>query len=102
MTYCDLRHGEQRHPAVELHDQRVHPAYEKVFALRVLLASLVFAFWENEVVWWDPLALFVTLGGLIQPDGVLVGPQENGVLGVRTGGAAQSASHDPPVGQGAA
>lgn len=100
MTYCDLGDGEQRHPAVELDDQRIHLAYEKVFPLRVLLARLVFAFWEYDVVLWDPVAWFVTFGGLIQPDGVFIGPQEDGVLGVRTGGAAQSASHDPPVGKG--
>lgn len=101
MTYCDLGDGEQRHPAVELDDQRIHLAYEKVLALRVLLAWLVFAFWEDDVVLRDPVALLVTFGGLVQPDGVFVGPQEDGVLGVRTGGAAQSASHDPPVGKSA-
>lgn len=100
MTYCDLRDSKQRHPAVELDDQRIHLAYEKVFPLRVPLACLVFAFWEDNVVLWDPVALFVTLCGFIQPDGVLIGPQEDGVLGVRTGGAAQSAGHDPPVGKG--
>lgn len=100
MTYCDLGDGEQRHPAVELDDQCIHLAYENVVPLRLLLAWLVFAFWEDDVVWWEPVALFVTSGGLVQPDGVLVGPQEDGVLGVRTGGATQSASHDPPVGKG--
>lgn len=84
---------------MELDDQCIHLAYEKVVPLRVLLARLFLAFWEDDVVWWDSVALFATFGGLIQPDRVLIGPQEDGVLGVRTGGAAQSASHDRPVGK---
>lgn len=97
MTYRDLGDGKQCSPAVDLNHQRVHLAHKHFLSLRALApGGPIFALWE-PVFFRGSIAYFIRLCGLIEPDGVLFGPQEDGVLGVGTGGAAQPAGHDPPV-----
>lgn len=101
MTYGDLGDGEQCNPAVDLDHQCVHLAHKHFLPLWALLhRNAVFTFWE-DVILGESIDKFVSSCGLVEPDGVLVGPQEDGVLSMRTGGAAQSAGHDPPVRKGA-
>lgn len=96
-TYCDLGNDKHCGPAVDLDYQRVHLVHQNLLPLWALaIWTPLFAFREL-VVFRDAVPELFDLRRLIQPDWVLVGPQEDGVLSVGTGGAAQPAGHDPPL-----
>lgn len=95
-TYCDLRADEQCSPALKLHKQRIH-FVDKHFLSLLALAS-IFAV-RHAILFSGSIAYLFHFCGFIQPDGVFIGPQEDGVFSVGTSGAAQPAGHDPPVGR---
>lgn len=96
-TYRDLGYNKECSPAVELNHQCVHLVQKHLLPLWVLAhCGSIFTFWQ-PIFFRGSVTYFVSLCGLIQPDRVLIRPQEDGVLGMGTGGAAQPAGHYPPV-----
>lgn len=96
LTYCDLGNDKHCGPAVDLDHQCVHLVHKHFLPLWAWATRRPVFEFRELVVFREAVPERLDLCRLVQPDRVLVGPQEDGVLRVGTGGAAQPAGHDPP------